>query len=229
MGLISRVSSRTYRNIRKNHTPTTPMAETFKKNVVIDAQDHLAGRLCAVVAKELLRGNHVTVVRCEGIFITGNFYRNKLIMLEKMNHRTATNPKDGPFHHRAPSAMIHRMVRGMLPNKTGRGQRVHANLKCIDGCPAPYDLSKKFKIPAALKQVRSAPGRKIASLGRLCLEVGWQYNDVVQRLEAKRKANANVWYERTQKKAATKAQAIKACAGNKRFAKVDAELKAMGY
>merc|ERR1711887_19675 len=208
MGLISRVSSRTYRY------RNSEMAETWKRNVVIDAQDHLAGRLCAVVAKELLRGNHVTVVRCEGIFITGNFYRNKLIMLEKLNHRTATNPKDGPFHYRAPSDMIVRMVRGMLPNKTGRGQRAHANLKCIDGCPAPYDLSKKFKIPAALKQVRSAPGRKIASLGRLCHEVGWQYNDVVQRLEAKRKANANVWYERTQKKAATKAQAIKACAGN---------------
>merc|ERR1712157_243048 len=67
-------------------------AETWKKNVVIDAQDHLAGRLCATVAKELLRGNNVTIVRCEGIFITGNYYRNKLIMLEKMNHRTATNP-----------------------------------------------------------------------------------------------------------------------------------------
>merc|ERR1712191_36387 len=89
----------------------TDMAETFKKNVVIDAQDHLAGRLCAVVAKELLRGNHVTVVRCEGVFITGNFYRNKLILLEKINHRTATNPKDGPFHYRAPSAMIKRMTR----------------------------------------------------------------------------------------------------------------------
>merc|ERR1712048_1491445 len=93
------------------------MAETFKKNVVIDAQDHLAGRLCATVAKELLRGNNVTIVRCEGIFITGNYSRNKLIMLEKMHHRTATTPKDGPFHHRAPSMMIKRMIRGMLPNK----------------------------------------------------------------------------------------------------------------
>merc|ERR1712127_1130487 len=62
MGLISRVSSRTYRKLA--------MAETFKKNVIIDAQDHLAGRLCATVAKELLRGNNVTIVRCEGSFIS---------------------------------------------------------------------------------------------------------------------------------------------------------------
>merc|ERR1739848_235249 len=180
MGLISRVSSRTYRYTEKlEKTKHNPMAETFKKNVIFDAQDHLAGRLCSVVAKELLRGNNVTVVRCEGIFITGNFYRNKLIMLEKMNRRTATNPKDGPFHHRSPAAMLKRMVRGMLPNKTGRGQKVYANLHTYDGCPPPFDTTKKFLIPSALKVTRSRPGRKIASVGRLCDELGWQYAGIV--------------------------------------------------
>merc|ERR1739848_244381 len=201
------------------------MAETWKKNVVIDAQDHLAGRLCAVVAKELLRGNHVTIVRCEGIFITGNFYRNKLIMLEKINHRTNTNPKDGPFHYRAPSAMIKRMVRGMLPNKVGRGQRAHERLQCFDGCPPPFDQQKKFKVAAALKQVRSRPGRKIASLGRLCHEVGWQYKDVVERLEGKRIANAAEWYKTKCAKDAKMAQAAKAA----KTAAIDAQLAELGY
>merc|ERR1712066_1070717 len=206
---------------------SSAMAETFKKNVVIDAQDHLAGRLCATVAKELLRGNNVTIVRCEGIFITGNYYRNKLIMLEKMHHRTATNPKDGPFHHRAPSMMIKRMIRGMLPNKTGRGQRAHKQLQCFDGCPPPFDTQKKFKIPAALKTVRSLPGRKIASLGRLCHEVGWQHQDVVGRLEAKRIANAEVWYKTQQAKSAKKAAAAEAAAGKTKA--IDAQLATMGY
>merc|ERR1712142_1179506 len=107
--------------------------------------------------------------------------------------------KDGPFHYRAPSMMIKRMVRGMLPNK----------------------------IQAALKTVRSLPGRKIASLGRLCHEVGWQYKDVVERLEAKRMANAAEWYKKSQAKAGKKAQAAKAVAA--KTAKVDAELAAMGY
>merc|ERR1712134_54306 len=190
MGLISRVSSRTYRYYNTDGV----MAETWKKNVVIDAQDHLAGRLCAVVAKELLRGNNVTLVRCEGIFITGNFYRNKLIMLEKMNKRTNTNPKDGPFHHRAPSMMIKRMVRGMLPNKTGRGQAAHKRLQCFDGCPPPFDMQKKFKVTAALKTVRCLPGRKIASLARL---------------EAKRLANAQEWHNRCAAKEAKKAAQAK--------------------
>jgi large subunit ribosomal protein L13Ae len=30
------------------------------------------------VAKELLSGQHVVVVRCEEIEVSGNFYRNKL-------------------------------------------------------------------------------------------------------------------------------------------------------
>merc|ERR1711881_371475 len=228
MGLISRVSSRTYRYFQHNcGCVTTLMAETFKTNVVIDAQDHLAGRLCATVAKELLRGNNVVIVRCEGIFITGNYYRNKLIMLEKMHHRTATNPKDGPFHHRAPSMMIKRMIRGMLPNKTGRGQAAHKRLQCFDGCPPPFDTQKKFKIPAALKTVRSKPGRKIASLGRLCHEVGWQYQDVVGRLEAKRLANAEEWHKKACAKKAKKASAVKACAAKTKA--IDAELAKMGY
>merc|ERR1712110_1005490 len=140
MGLISRVSSRTY---RLDHRKSL-MAETFKKNVIIDVKDHLVGRVCSVVAKELLRGNHVTLVRCEGIYISGNFYRNKLIMLDKMKKRTATNPKDGPFHHRAPCAVVKRMIRGMLPNRTGRGTKALARLSVYDGCPTWADSVTKL-------------------------------------------------------------------------------------
>merc|ERR1739847_201424 len=172
-------------------------------------------------------GNNVVLVRCEGIFITGNYYRNKLIMLEKMHHRTATNPKDGPFHHRAPSMMIKRMIRGMLPNKTGRGQRAHKQLQCFDGCPPPFDTQKKFKIPAALKTVRSLPGRKIASLGRLCHEVGWQYQDVVGRLEAKRLATPRSGIRRLAPRRPRRASAVKACAAKTKA--IDAELAKMGY
>jgi len=203
------------------------MAETFKNNIVIDVKDHLVGRVCAVVAKELLRGNHVTLVSCEGVYISGNFYRNKLIMLEKMNKRTATNPKDGPFHHRAPCMVVNRMIRGMLPNRTGRGQKAFARLSVYDGCPPPFDKQKKFKIPAALKVIRSRPGRKLANMGRLCNEVGWQYQEVVERLEAKRLANAEVWYNKKQEAAAKREAAIKSVAGQTK--KIDQELAAMGY
>ena len=45
---------------------------------VIDGNQHLMGRLAATVAKCLLQGQKVVVVRCEGLVISGNFYRNKL-------------------------------------------------------------------------------------------------------------------------------------------------------
>merc|ERR1719219_1775732 len=84
---------------------------------------------------------------------------------------------------------------------------------------------KKFKITAALKEIRSKPGRKVASLGRLCHEVGWQYRDVVGRLEAKRLANAQEWYNKKQAKLSkAKAQAKAA-----NTAAVDAQLAEMGY
>ncbi|KAJ8968740.1 hypothetical protein NQ314_002136 [Rhamnusium bicolor] len=43
--------------------------------ILIDGRGHLLGRLAAIVAKTLLQGNKVTVVRCEQLNISGNFYR----------------------------------------------------------------------------------------------------------------------------------------------------------
>ena len=45
--------------------------------LVLDGRGHLLGRLAAIVAKQVLLGRKVVVVRCEGINISGNFYRNK--------------------------------------------------------------------------------------------------------------------------------------------------------
>lgn len=39
------------------------------------------GRLAAVVAKTILQGQKVVVVRCENINISGSFYRNKRIQI----------------------------------------------------------------------------------------------------------------------------------------------------
>ena len=44
----------------------------FEAPVVIDGRGHLLGRLASVVAKELLGGQKVIVVRCEQITISGS-------------------------------------------------------------------------------------------------------------------------------------------------------------
>lgn len=39
---------------------------------VIDGRDHLHGRLCSIVAKELLAGQKIVIVRCDEIVISGS-------------------------------------------------------------------------------------------------------------------------------------------------------------
>ena len=50
----------------------------FEKEIVIDGRGHLVGRLASKVAKEILRGQRVVVVRCELMNMSGSLFRKKL-------------------------------------------------------------------------------------------------------------------------------------------------------
>jgi len=50
---------------------------TFEPVVVIDGKGHLLGRLASTVAKQLLNGQKIVIVRCEAINISGEFFRAK--------------------------------------------------------------------------------------------------------------------------------------------------------
>merc|ERR1712054_313518 len=139
------------------------------------------------VAKELLNGQLVVVVRCEKLNISGSLYRNKLKYAEFLKKGCNPNPRKGPFHHRAPSKIFWRTVRGMLPHRKIRGQEALKKLKVFEGCPPPFGKLKKVVAPDALRALRLAPGRRYCVLGQLSAEFGWKYPEVVERLEAKRK------------------------------------------
>ena len=49
-------------------------------------------------------------LRCEGINMSGNFYRNKLKYLDFLKKRCNIKPSRGPFHFRAPSKIFWRTV-----------------------------------------------------------------------------------------------------------------------
>merc|ERR1711993_54581 len=166
------------------------------KPLIIDARGHMLGRLAAVVCKTLLQGQRVVVVRCEGINISGSFYRNKLKYLEFLRKRMNTNPKKGPYHFRAPSKIFWRTVRGMLPHKLHRGKEAMDRLKVFEGIPAPYDKQKRLVVPSCLKVLRLKQRRKFCVLGRLSHEVGWKYQNVVATLEARRKVKSSRFYKK---------------------------------
>ncbi|XP_014665194.1 PREDICTED: 60S ribosomal protein L13a-like [Priapulus caudatus] len=166
------------------------------KPILIDGRAHMLGRLSAIVAKSVLTGHKVVVVRCEGINISGSFYRNKLKYLSFLRKRCNVKPSRGPFHFRAPSKILWRTVRGMVPHKLKRGEEALSRLKVYDGVPPPYDKQKRMVVPSALRVLKLKQRRKYCNLGRLSHEVGWKYQGVIETLEAKRKAKSKVFYEK---------------------------------
>ncbi|GCA63727.1 ribosomal protein L13, eukaryotic/archaeal [Kipferlia bialata] len=195
-------------------------------SVVIDCSGHLVGRLASVCAKDLMEGKHITLVRCEEANISGAFIRNKLKYMRFLHKSTNTNHTKGPFHHRCPSAIVHRTIRGMIPHKTARGMAAMSRLQTFDGCPPPFDRTKRMVVPEALRVMRLKPTRKFTVLKRVSEECGWKYGATVARLEGKRKAISAEYYQN--KKVANKA-ARAAVTANKEVAAIDAELAKFGF
>ncbi|XP_078180014.1 large ribosomal subunit protein uL13y [Carex rostrata] len=166
------------------------------RRIVVDGRQHMLGRLAAIIAKELLNGQRVVVVRCEEICMSGGLVRQKMKYLRFLRKRMNTKPSHGPIHFRAPSKILWRTIRGMIPHKTKRGAAALANLKVYEGVPPPYDKMKRRVIPDAIKALRLQPGHRYCLLGGLSKEVGWNHHDTIKELEEKRKEKSKVAYER---------------------------------
>ncbi|EGR31204.1 hypothetical protein IMG5_115900 [Ichthyophthirius multifiliis] len=168
----------------------------FDKLVVIDAQGHLLGRLASYVAKELLSGQRIVVVRAEGINVSGSLFRNRVKFSEFLNKWMNHNPRRGFQHFRAPTKIFWRCVRGMIPHLTPRGAAALQKLKIFEGVPAPYDRVKKQVVVDALKVQRLKNQRHYCKLGDLSNSVGWSKQNLVDQLETKRKARATTYFQK---------------------------------
>jgi len=204
------------------------MADHKKYNkLVVDGRGHLLGRLASIVAKHLLNGGKIVVVRCEEINISGSFFRNKLKYLSFLKKSSNVRPNHGPYHYRAPSKIFWRTVRGMVKHKTHRGAEALGRLKVFEGVPPPYNKRKRMVCPAALRVLRLKPGRSFTVLGRLSQEVGWKHAAVVAKLEDKRKVKSAAYYER--KKALNRLRAKALANRTEQLKPVLATLASFGY
>ncbi|KAK4388006.1 60S ribosomal protein L13a-2 [Sesamum angolense] len=179
------------------------------KRVVVDARHHMLGRLASILAKELLNGQRVVVVRCEEICLSGGLVRQKMKYLRFLRKRMNTKPSHGPIHFRAPSKILWRTIRGMIPHKTKRGAAALARLKVYEGVPPPYDKIKRMVIPDALKVLRLQAGHKYCLLGRLSSEVGWN-TMILSGSWRRRKDRAQATYERKKQLTKLRVKAEKA-------------------
>jgi large subunit ribosomal protein L13Ae len=153
--------------------------------------------------------------------------RNRVKYASFRNKRMNTNPSRGPFHLKSPALMVWRTIRGMVHQKTARGQDALSRLSTFDGVPAPYDKQKRVVVPAALRVMRLKPGRDFTIIGVLADSIGWKHKDLLARLEAKRKAEGKEFWEQKKAKMALRKKAVEACAPE--LAKVNEVLTASGY
>ena len=138
--------------------------------IVVDATDHVAGRLSSQVAKLLIKGNRVSVVNCDKIMISGtrsniiNEYR-EFLEINSINHW-----KHGPKHPRRPDTIMKKMIRGMLPKEKPSGKEALKRLRTYIGSPKEVKSLKKIKFEKAMIRKSSSNYTTMADLGRT---VGW--------------------------------------------------------
>jgi large subunit ribosomal protein L13Ae len=174
-----------------------------------------------------LNGQRVVLVRTEDLNISGSLFRNRLKFSYWLKIACNIQPAKGPYHFRSPARMVFRSIRGMIPHKTARGAAALERLKVFEGCPHPYDRMKKQVMPEALRNLHLKPNRKFCRLGDLSASVGWTKDQLIKRLEDKRRVKAAAYYQ-------TKKQLVKVTdtakkAVSKDLGAVDAKLAKLGY
>ncbi|GMI61796.1 hypothetical protein ScalyP_jg10598 [Parmales sp. scaly parma] len=199
----------------------------LNSTILIDGRDHLVGRLASVVAKEILAGQSIVVVRCDEMCISGSLVRNRVKYAQFRRKKMNTNPSRGPFHFKAPAKMFWRTVRGMVNQKSKRGELALARLSCFEGIPHPYDKQKRKVVPAALRVLRLKAERNFTVLGDLAESVGWKYKELLGSLEQKRKVKSEQFYVKKTAANKKRQEAEKAASGE--LGEVNKVLAASGY
>lgn len=141
------------------------------KIIVVDAQEHIAGRLSSYVAKSLLNGNKVVVVNAEKVLLSGS--RSSIIneYLKKLEIGSVINPRHGPFHPRRPDTILTKMIRGMIPKGKAKGLEALKRLRVHIGMPEQYKSFEKTKFEDA---VAKKPLSFYLTLGELASRLGWK-------------------------------------------------------
>jgi large subunit ribosomal protein L13 len=98
--------------------------------MIVDAEGAILGRLATKVAKELLKGEDITIINAEKSIITGN---SDATIRRYFTKRERGDPNKGPFYPRQPDKLLKRTIRGMLPYKKDKGRKAFRKLKIFNG------------------------------------------------------------------------------------------------
>lgn len=132
--------------------------------MIIDGKNAVLGRLSAQVAKQLLKGEEISLVNANKIIITGN---PKQILGRYIQRRQRGAVIAGPYYPKGPDAIVRRTVRGMLPYKSSRGREAFKRLRVY--VDIPEELKAQAK-PAAQREIKS----DFITIERLATLIGWK-------------------------------------------------------
>ena len=150
--------------------------------LLIDARNKILGRFCSQIAKKALLGYSIVVINAKDAIISGNKESIHQKYLARLNVKTATNPRRGPFWPRRPDVLMKSIIKKMLPRKSFRGKdaisRVHVYIGEI---PIRYSSKYQKLIPEELPntdKTRLSYYNKYITLENLCLRIGWNNKSV---------------------------------------------------
>jgi len=139
--------------------------------IVVDATNHIAGRLSSNVAKLLLKGNRVSVVNCDKIMMSGTRSNQIKEYREFLEINSIINPKHGPVHYRRPDTIMAKMIRGMLPyDRKPSGKVAHQRLRTYIG--SPKELKSFEKIQFEKAKIKKSVSN-YTTMAELCRVIGW--------------------------------------------------------
>jgi large subunit ribosomal protein L13 len=161
-------------NGRINKTTRGTKQETVVRTdrpIVVDATNHIAGRLSSYVAKLLIQGNRVSVVNCEKIMMSGTRVNQIKEYREFLEINSIINYKHGPVHYRRPDTVIAKMIRQMLPfDRKPSGKESYQRLRTYIGSPKQIKSLEKIQFEKAKIKKTAA---NYTTLGELCRVIGW--------------------------------------------------------
>ena len=136
----------------------------------IDASGQVAGRMCSMVASEILRGKRIVVLNAEKAVLSGK--RDTIIAAwkQRLELGSKVNPIYGPLHPRRPDNIMWRMVRGMVPKTKTKGTLGLKRVRFYMGVPAKYSGVKLTKIDEALA---TRPLPMYTTIAELAHNIGW--------------------------------------------------------
>ena len=144
---------------------------TGSKQIVVDATNCIAGRMCSHVSKLLLQGNKVAIVNAEKAMLSGDRYKTIELYKEHLEINSVTNPIHGPFHPRRPDTILSKMVRGMVPKRKTSGVEAHQRLRVYIGVP---EEMKDTKLETFADSKIRKPESYYITVGEVAKQIGWQ-------------------------------------------------------